>query len=279
MVVEKASRWVQPGHVYFVATPLGNIHDMSSRAIDVLAQVDVICAEDTRNTVQLLRLLGIPVKKVISHHDHNQVHSIPGVLELIRAGHSIAVVSDAGTPGISDPGTGLAAQLPEGIAHPIPGPCAMAAALSICGFPATEMTFLAFIPVKGKERKDKLALLASIPHTQVFYEAPHRIQKTFADLVALGPDVSSRMCLCCRELTKRHEQSKRGTVTEILAWLQLQEANKEVISFIIACFCANMMVERSRSGDQGGVHGGAGAQSRAKHEGAMADRARRARQR
>jgi 16S rRNA (cytidine1402-2'-O)-methyltransferase len=213
--------WVTPGHVYFVATPIGNLHDISSRAIDILNQVDVICAEDTRNTIQLLRLLGIPHKKLISHHEHNEFQSIATITSLTKAGNSVAVVSDAGSPGIADPGAALASALvKEDVAlHPVPGPSAVIAALSISGFLASEFSFLGFIPVKGRERKEKLANIDNIKHTVVLFEAPHRILRTLEDIASLSNYQSIRECVICRELTKKHEEILRGSVAEVLAAL------------------------------------------------------------
>ena len=213
---------VEPGHVYFVATPLGNLGDMTSRAIDVLSQVDLICAEDTRHTVKLLRHLSLPHKDLLSHHEHNWKEQIPKILSLVQEGKSLAVVSDAGTPGICDPGAELAeALLTHNIPlHPIPGPSAVIAALSICGFQASEFSFLGFLAVKGKERTQKLDQITRLQHPVVIYEAPHRMKMTFRQLASKEYGQGQRPCLCCRELTKMHEEFKRGTVDECLAWLE-----------------------------------------------------------
>lgn len=224
------TRWVQPGHVYFVATPLGNRYDISMRATEILSSVDIICAEDTRRTIQLLRLLALPQKKVISHHEHNQAHSIPEIIKLVKSGKSIAVVSDAGSPGIADPGAGLAEALSRDDVpmHPVPGPSALIAALSICGFQASEFTFLGFLPVKGRDRSEKLSRISQTTHTVAFFEAPHRMLRTFSDLAALDFASSNRSCVVCRELTKKHEEIKRGSVSEVQQWLQALEEEKEV---------------------------------------------------
>ena len=226
---------VEPGHVYFVATPLGNLKDMTIRAIDVLSNVDLICAEDTRHTVKLLRHLSLPHKDLISHHEHNWKEQIPKILSMVNEGKSLAVVSDAGTPGICDPGAELAeALLLHNIPlHPIPGPSAVVAALSVCGFQASEFSFLGFLAVKGKERTQKLDQMKNIQHPIVFYEAPHRMKMTFRQLNSKEYGQSQRTCVCCRELTKLHEEFKRGTVAECLTWLEEFDDN-DVRAYVLA---------------------------------------------
>jgi len=225
---------VSPGHVYFVATPIGNLQDITIRAKDTLLEADYVCAEDTRHTINLLRLLQIPHKQMISHHEHNHHSSIPYIVDLALSGKSIAVVSDAGTPGISDPGTELAAALAKANVpiHPVPGPSAVISALSISGFPCSPFTFYGFLPAKGTARKDMLKQIYETKHTLVLYEAPHRIQRTLQDIASYTPSeadssllsvehvsMSSRVCVCCRELTKVHEQISRGTVHQVLQGL------------------------------------------------------------
>lgn len=220
----------EPGHVYYVATPLGNIGDITYRARDILSTVDVIYAEDTRNTIRLLKFLSIPQKEIHSHHDHNQRESIDTIVQRAREGASIAVVSDAGTPGISDPGAPLAAALAENLIpiHPVPGPSAVISAMSIAGFTNSEFTFFGFVPVKGSERIEKLQAISDTKHTAVIYEAPHRILKTLKDLLQANPAMRTRSCVCCRELTKLHEEIKRDSIENILIWLQKQHDTKEV---------------------------------------------------
>ena len=223
---------VEQGHVYFVATPLGNLKDMTTRAIEVLSNVDLICAEDTRHTVKLLRHLSLPHKDLLSHHEHNWKEQIPKILAMVQEGKSLAVVSDAGTPGICDPGAELAeALLINNIPlHPIPGPSAVVAALSVCGFQASEFSFLGFLAVKGKERTQKLDQIARIQHPVVIYEAPHRMKMTFRQLASKEYGQSQRSCVCCRELTKLHEEFKRGSVAECLAWLEGFDDNDVSVS-------------------------------------------------
>ena len=218
---------ILPGHVYFVATPLGNLGDMTKRAVDVLSAVDIICAEDTRHTVKLLRHFQIPHKQLISHHEHNWSEQVPHLVDMALAGKSLAVVSDAGTPCISDPGFELAAACAvRGVPlHPIPGPSAVVAALSVCGFSASEFTFKGFFPVKGKERAARMAEAAACPHTVVFYEAPHRVLQTLRELEE-DHGQGQRACVCCREITKLHEEMKRGSVSVCRLWLQTLDEDK-----------------------------------------------------
>ena len=221
---------VKGGHVYFVATPLGNIQDITLRALNVLRHVDIIAAEDTRNTAKLLRLLDIPTAKsktktkLVAHHEHNWQQSTPELVKLLLEGKSVALVSDAGTPGVSDPGAPLAAacvaaKIPV---VPVPGPSAVVSALSVSGFVGSStFTFHGFLPVKGKERKEAVAALLGSKHVGVFFEAPHRMLQTFELLVSLADKHGGeRSVVCCRELTKLHEETFRGTMSQTLAWLK-----------------------------------------------------------
>ena len=206
------------GKCYFVGTPIGNLGDMSARAVEILRSVDVIAAEDTRHTLNLLRHFEVDLsdKKLVAHHEHNHRESVPGLISLLRRGESLAVVSDAGTPGISDPGTELAAACAkEGIsAHPIPGPSALIAALSVSGFNSSPFTFFGFIPAKGKARKTRMADIESTSHVAALYEAPHRMLDTLRDLAALDEGRGAdRACVCARELTKLHEEIRHSTGT------------------------------------------------------------------
>lgn len=221
---------VEPGHVYFVATPIGNMYDISKRATDTLSDADMICAEDTRHARHLLNLLGVGSKKIISHHEHNYLEQIPYIIQLAREGKSVAVVSDAGTPGISDPGAQLAdACFKNNIpVHPIPGPSAVVTALSIAGYASTQFTFYGFTPVKGKERASTLRNVVSNPQTCVMFEAPHRIVDTLTELSETYK-LSQRPCVCCREITKIHEEFIRGTVADCLARLRQREQGTDPV--------------------------------------------------
>lgn len=206
-----------PGHVYVVATPIGNLDDITLRAANTLHHVDVIASEDTRHTLKLLNHLGVASKPRIAHHDHNLESAVPKLLAMAERGLSIAVVSDAGTPSVSDPGAELVARcIAAGVTVvPIPGACAAVTALSACGFIGTEFRFVGFLPRTGKTRRVKLAELIADEHAVVFYESPHRILSTLEDLAAAG--AAARSIVCARELTKIHEALERGTVSEVAA--------------------------------------------------------------
>lgn len=222
------------GHIYFVATPIGNLLDISERAKRILSDADYICAEDTRHTRQLLNLLKIKPKKLFSHHEHNYLEQIPKIIELAKSGHSIAVVSDAGTPGISDPGAQLAQEcFKQNIPlHPIPGPSAVVAALSVCGFPSSEFSFFGFVDVKGKERAAKLTRIANYQHTAVFFEAPHRIVSTLTDLVETYGQ-GDRECVYCREVTKLHEEIVRAPLHVCLSTMKQRDESEDKVSKLV----------------------------------------------
>lgn len=203
----------QPGTVYYVGTPIGNLEDITLRAIRTLRECDVVASEDTRVTGSLLRHLGIERKRLIAHHDHNLGSSVPKLLGLLRDGASVAVVSDAGTPGISDPGIALAAACAEHNVPliPIPGPCAAVAAMSVAGLGATtEFVFGGFIARGSKARRSKVEDISSEHRAVVLYEAPHRLLETLGDLAAAG--CAARGLVVARELTKLHEEFHRGSV-------------------------------------------------------------------
>lgn len=207
------------GVLYVVATPIGNVGDLSPRARETLAGVAVVAAEDTRHTGQLLRLLGIS-RPLVALHEHNERASAPKLVERLVAGESVALVSDAGTPLFSDPGFHLVrAARAAGIAVlPIPGPCAAVAALSVAGLPTDRFCFEGFLPARAGLRRARLAALAAEPRTLVFYEAPHRIRDLVADLVECFG--AAREAALARELTKVHEAHYRGTLAELAAALE-----------------------------------------------------------
>ncbi len=202
------------GILYIVATPIGNLDDTTYRALNTLKKVDIILCEDTRATKKLLNQFGIETK-TMSYHQHSEEIRKKEIRNLLEEGKNIALATDAGTPGISDPGNELIEQLTMNNEQltivPIPGPSAVTAALSVCGFPADKFLFLGFPPHK-KRRKELWQTVAGSPYTVVFYEAPYRIKKSIGQLAALIPD--REICLC-RELTKMHESIYRGTVKEI----------------------------------------------------------------
>jgi 16S rRNA (cytidine1402-2'-O)-methyltransferase len=206
-----------PGTLYVVATPIGNLADLSPRAREVLAAVDLVVAEDTRHTGQLLTAAGVSARQLRSLHEHNEAGRVALVTGELAAGRTVALVSDAGTPLVSDPGYRvLAAVSAAGLAaSPVPGPCAAIALLSVAGLPTDRFSFEGFLPARPEARQTRLVALASRPETLVFYEAVHRIGEMLADVVAvLGGE---RLAVVGRELTKRHETVYRGTAAEVSA--------------------------------------------------------------
>lgn len=203
-----------PGTLYVVATPLGNLGDLSARAVEVLKQVPVVAAEDTRRTRGLLTHLEAR-PSLLSFHAHSAEHRLDAILDILRSGRDVALVSDAGTPSVSDPGTDLVAEaraagLPV---VPIPGPSAVATLLSAAGLPADRYLFLGFIPRKGKERSRLLSRAAAEEWSVVFFEAPPRLLALLEDLIPLaGP---GRTAVIGRELTKMHEEIRTGTLGEL----------------------------------------------------------------
>lgn len=201
------------GTLYVVATPIGNLQDITLRAVRVLREVAVIAAEDTRRTARLLQHLGIPTP-TISFHEHNARSRTAQLVARLEAGHGVAVVTDAGTPGVSDPGLELVAKAIErGIrVEPIPGPSAPLAALVASGFPMMPFTMFGFAPARSKDRMHWLQNIVGTPHTFSFFEAPHRIRGTLIEGAAL---FGIRPIVAARELTKVHEEFLRGTALEL----------------------------------------------------------------
>ncbi|MEL7562193.1 16S rRNA (cytidine(1402)-2'-O)-methyltransferase [Dehalogenimonas sp. 4OHTPN] len=199
--------------LYVVATPIGNLEDITVRAMRVLRDASLIAAEDTRRTLKLLNALGIK-KALTSYYEHNKLSKLDYILGQLEKG-DVALVSDAGTPGIADPGAELiAAAIGRGfLVEAVPGPSAVMAALSVSGLPAAEFRFVAFLPRKAGERSAVLAKLAADQATLVFLEAPHRLRATLAALIE---SLSDRKAAVCRELTKLHEEVFRGRLSEAL---------------------------------------------------------------
>lgn len=204
--------------LYVVATPIGNLADISLRALGILRAVAVVAAEDTRVTRRLLDHYGITAR-LIAVHEHNEQRAAGDVLELLAGGAAVALVSDAGTPGISDPGARLVAQVRAAghAVQPVPGANAAVAAVSASGFLSPHFLFFGFLPARGAARRETLAALAPLPYTLVFYEAPHRVAACVADLQELLGD--ARRVLLARELTKLFEETHVCTLGEAAAWL------------------------------------------------------------
>ena len=200
--------------LYLVATPIGNLGDISARAVEVLKTADIIACEDTRNTQKLLSLLEIKGKKLTPYHEHNADKARPYILERLRNNDLIALVSDAGTPLVSDPGYRLVQDcIDENIyITAIPGASAVLTALQLSGLPSHRFLFEGFLPTKTSARQKELALLAEIPATLIFYEAPQRIDETLQDMLLVLGD---RQAAVVRELTKKFEQTVRGTLTQL----------------------------------------------------------------
>ena len=224
----------QKTSLYLVPTPIGNLGDITLRAIDVLKSVDFILAEDTRQTGKLLKHLGIK-KKVYAHHKFNEQASTKGILDLLAQGNSCALVSDGGSPCISDPGFYMSrACIDKGLrVEALPGPTAFVPALMLSGLPMHQFVFEGFLPVK-KGRKTRLEHLKSEYRTMIFYESPHRLVKTLSQFIeTFGP---TRRISVSRELTKMYEETQRGTAEEVLSVFQGRDAVKgEFVVVVEGC--------------------------------------------
>lgn len=221
----------QSGTLYVVATPIGNLGDITQRAISTLQLVDAIAAEDTRHTVGLLRHLGIS-KPLLAVHEHNEQQSAQGLIKRLQAGESIALVTDAGTPAVSDPGALVVQAVRQaGLAVvPIPGVSAVITALSAAGIAQPGFYFEGFLPASGSQRRKRLEILKTLPITLVFYEAPHRIVECVTDLAALLG--GHRQLTLARELTKTFETIHTCGLAEAVAWLQA-DPNQQRGEFVL----------------------------------------------
>ena len=216
------------GTLYLVATPIGNLGDFSPRALETLEAADFIAAEDTRVSVKLLNHLGIK-KPMVSYYRHNTGAGGEAVLERLLSGEDGALVTDAGTPAVSDPGEELVAQCAERDIPvvAIPGPCALITALAVSGLPTGRWCFEGFLSVNKKARREHLDALAHETRTMIFYEAPHKLCATLEDLAAaFGPE---RRISLCRELTKLHEEVRRTTLGEAAAWYEANPPRGEFV--------------------------------------------------
>jgi len=207
------------GALVLVATPIGNLGDISQRAIEALKAADIICCEDTRHSGKLLAHFGVTGKKLVVINEHTEYDAREEIVSLVTSGSNVALITDAGTPGISDPGERLVVAVINagGVVTAVPGPSALTMALVISGLPTSRFVFEGFLPRSGAERTERLAMATTESRTTVFYEAPHRLVKTLSDLTtACG---AMRGVVLARELTKLHEEIWRGT---------LQDANMHV---------------------------------------------------
>ena len=235
------------GILYLVPTPIGNLGDMSQRMIDTLAEADFIAAEDTRVSLKLLNHLGLK-KPMVSYYRHNTETGGQNVLNRLLAGESCALGTDAGTPAISDPGEELVKLCADNGVEviSIPGPCALVTALSVSGLPTGRFTFEGFLPMNKKNRKAHLLSLTGEQRTMIFYEAPHKLSATLADLRdTFGGE---RRISLCRELTKLHEEVRRTTLDEAVAWY---EANSPKGEFVLVVEGAQPVEEESVSPEDG----------------------------
>ncbi len=242
------------GKLYIVATPIGNLEDLSFRAVHVLKNVDVIACEDTRHSGRLFKLHGISAS-LVQYHDHNKDRAAKRIVELLLEDKDVALVTDAGTPGISDP-----AYLLVNMAHsnsiavtPIPGPCAAIAALSASGLPSDRFSFEGFLPLKPGKRKARLEELKNDPRTLIFYESPHRISKTLGIICDILGD---RNCVIAREVTKLHEEIIRGRIKEMIDRFGVTRTRGEFV----------VLVEGLRKPD---VHSNSSAEARCKQADSM----------
>lgn len=224
---------MQSAKLYLCGTPIGNLEDVSQRLLNTLKKVDIIACEDTRRTQKLLNYFSIN-KKMLSYHEHNEKERSQELIQLISEGKDIALVSDAGMPGVSDPGEILVKKAVEAEIEviPIPGPSAFLAALVVSGLDISAFSFKAFIPRSGKKRQDFLEELALAKDTTAFYESPYRLKDTLKDLKEFSSELAAREALVAREITKVHEEKYYGSISELEQRLQDQEIKGEIVVVI-----------------------------------------------
>jgi len=234
------------GTLYLVATPIGNLADITHRALQILKDVDLIACEDTRHTHKLLQHYGITTKTV-SYHEHNEQQRTPQLVDQLKQGSDIAVVSDAGTPSISDPGYRLVrAAIENDVAVvPVPGPSALISALIAAGLPTDEFFFAGFLPSRTNARRTRLSELRTVPGTLIFYEAPHRLATTLKDAYEI---LGERDAVVARELTKLHEEIKRGRLSELASYFEDgDKARGEIVLLIDRNVIADTTVKTETS--------------------------------
>jgi len=218
------------GVLYLVPTPIGNLQDITLRALEILKSVDLIACEDTRRSGQLLAHFGIQARKV-SYFEHNEIRRVPEIISVLKEGKSVAVISDGGSPGLSDPAYRVVTAAVEASirVEALPGPTAAIPALTASGLPTDRFFFEGFLPVKPGKRRKRLEDLRDLPHTIVIYESVHRVQKSLADIAAVFGD--RPICLG-RELSKLHEEYIRGTASDIAAGLEKNRLKGEFVIVI-----------------------------------------------
>jgi 16S rRNA (cytidine1402-2'-O)-methyltransferase len=219
------------GTLYVVATPIGNLEDMTPRAIRILSEVDLIAAEDTRHSGKLLKHFGIEAKTE-ALHEHNERSQVPRLIEILQAGKSIAFITDAGTPLVSDPGFHLVRSARQAglTVIPVPGACAAIAALSAAGLPSDRFVFEGFPPAKSAARRAVFEKLHEEARTLIFYESPHRILESLQEMTEIfGPE---REAVLARELTKQFETVRSGTLTELSEWVN-RDPHQQLGEFVI----------------------------------------------
>ena len=221
---------LMPGTLYLVATPIGNLEDITLRALRVLRECDVVAAEDTRRSGQLLKHFGIS-KPLLSYFRFNEAKRSEEIIERLRRGEKVALVTDAGSPGISDPGERVVkAAIAAGFrVEAVPGACALVAGLTSSGLPSGEFHFIGFLPHKSGQRRNQLELLKAVPGTLVFYESPYRIEKLLGELNEVFHE---REVVLARELTKKFEEFLRGTPKELLGVAQKRSLKGEFVVIV-----------------------------------------------
>ena len=218
------------GELSVVSTPIGNLGDLTARASEALKSCNAVIAEDTRRASQLLAHLGVR-KPLVSFHEHNEEQRLPEILSRLRGGERMALVTDAGAPGISDPGERVVkAAIGAGFrVEAVPGPCALVGALTASGLPSDEFHFIGFLAHKSGQRRSRLEALKAIPGTLIFYESPYRVVKLLEELAEIFPD---RPVVLARELTKKFEEYLRGTASELLVRLQNRAIRGEFVVLV-----------------------------------------------
>jgi 16S rRNA (cytidine1402-2'-O)-methyltransferase len=240
---------LQPGTLYLVATPIGNLEDITLRALRTLKECDLVAAEDTRHTGQLLKHFGIS-RPLLSYFQFNEARRSEEIIERLKRGEKIALVTDAGSPGISDPGERVVkAAIAAGLrVEPVPGACALVAALTASGQQTEEFHFVGFLPHKSGQRRNRLERLRQVPGTLALYESPYRIDKLLRELVDIYPD---RTVVLGRELTKKFEEFLRGKPAELLQHFEKRAIRGEFVVLISEAESTDKAVGEEGRGDEG----------------------------